>query len=134
MGNSLWIQKHVEGGETVPLDETAMEEIFGRYAIRREAECWVLELGNQEGGELYYRAGGDSAMFAHYGGPRLLALIFEFLKRASAVAYWPDVAPCGAVTDAAVLSTLPQDMVEAIRPTVVSSPEELDLAICGRLS
>ncbi|MBR0910170.1 hypothetical protein [Bradyrhizobium japonicum] len=92
-----------------------------------------MDLGDRDGAELYYGAGGNSMMLAHYGGPRLVALIFDFLQRTGSVAYWPGEAPCGAVADAAVLATLPQDMVDTIRPVAVASPEELDKAICGHV-
>jgi len=132
MGNNLWIQKHVAGGGLAPLDESAMENIFGQHAPQKRDGCWIVDLGNREGGELYYDAGDSCAMFAHFGGPRLIALIFEFLKQTGTVAYWPDEAPCGAVADVRALATLPQDMVDMIRPVVVACPEELERTICGR--
>lgn len=131
MGNALYIQT-LANGEPVALDGIAMEEIFGRHARQRSDGCWLVDLGGREGGELCYEAGDDCATFTHYGGRRLINLIFEFLPRTGAVAYWPDDAPCGAITDAAVLAELPQDMIEAIRPVIVSSSRELEKAICGQ--
>lgn len=128
MGNNLWLQKW-ENGAWVALDMDALADVFGQHTSSRDGSCWVLDLGDG-GGELYYRPGDNSAMFAHFGGARLIALIFDYLKRTCSIAFWPDEAPSGAVADAAAMVALPQDMVDAIAPVLVSSPVELEKAIC----
>lgn len=63
-----------------------MDETFGRHAIRRDADCWIIEIGDRERGELSHRPRRRKRCdVRHYGGHQLFALILELLGWTGAV-------------------------------------------------
>lgn len=105
-------------GEAVTFKRAIFDEIFDRFAVTREAKFMRVEFPDGGGADIYVDEGDalDSVMFNHCGGDAFFDALYQLADRVKGIIYWADEAPCSAITDAAVLEHLPEDLVEGVGP------------------
>jgi hypothetical protein len=129
MGNNLWVQRF-KAGEVIAVDPL-FDEMFAPYATAAVDGFLSLDFGDGAA-ELYHRPGDMGAMFAHFGGEGLVAVLYDFLKRSrGSVAFWPEDTPCGAVGQASDLTEMHPGLIKTVDPRVVASPAALSSMIRG---
>lgn len=107
-------------GEVATFKRAIVEEIFGPYAVARQADEGIVRVKYPDGGgaDVY----GDnqpelrSISFDHCGGDAFFDALYLLADRIEGVIYWPGVGPSSAITDAAVLEHLPADFIEGCGP------------------
>jgi hypothetical protein len=110
---------------------THIVDVGSPYATAADGEFRDLDF-DDGAAELYHRPGSTGAMFAHFGGEDIVAVLYDFLKRSRGpVAFWLEDAPCGAVGHASDLSEMHPGLIATVDPRVVASPAALSSTIRG---
>ena len=131
MSFDIYVQRFRDG-HAACFPRNWLEEAFDATAIKR-VSSWGFSLSYPDGGGGdVYVTGDDVHGFSIAGawGQELFDRLFDLMRRADLVLYWPGAGPSLTVVDLGLVEHLPPDMVAALGPArTVSSGTEIISAI-----
>jgi hypothetical protein len=124
VGFEVFIQRFVEGS-TSPLPLNAIETVLGPLIHARDGDMWRVSDGI--GGTVDVYVSESSLMVSRpTRSPMLWASIFEIIRDADAVLFWPGPVGSAVMARESVASQLPQTFVDALgSPHLVRNGAEI---------
>jgi hypothetical protein len=113
-----------QDGQVATWQRSVVEEVFGGSVTDRDNDRHFMRVEFPDGGgsDIYIDNADDmdGMMFNHSGGLGFFDALWELANRIIGCVYWPAVGPSMVITNAATLTHLPPDMLEACGPPVIA--------------